>query len=78
MIRLTQAQRHVLIKLWQPSGDGCRWLTGRGALASAKVLRRLGLAEFVKPGQFNGEFWKLTGAGSLELAEMGFSKEGVA
>lgn len=71
MIKLTPSQGRVLLylaRLDEHNQDGSRYLHGRGRLASAQVLCRLGYAEFVGLGTFNGERWRITeaGRGALE------------
>ncbi len=81
-MRLTPSQLQVLRRLARPNDRpganlpaGCHYLRGRGPLASAQVLARLGLARLVGPGWFNGEHWRITDEGreALALLEEGSS-----
>lgn len=67
-MKLSQGQWRIL---WTLANAGDRpdvLLKGRGPLASAAVLGRLGLAEQTGGGYFNGERWRLTDEGR-RLAE---------
>ena len=69
-MKLTESQRSLLYRLAMPSGNpvvrNTHYVRGRGPLASAQVLRRLGLAENVGVGSFDGEHWRITDAGVAE------------
>ena len=71
MSGLSPNQRRVLRVLAARGDRPDVLLKGRGELASAAVLRRLGLAERTGTGWFNGERWRLTPAGEEEAARVG-------
>lgn len=74
-MKLSLSQQRLLLWLAGAAAEMnfTRRVRRRGPLASASVLRALGLVEYIGPGVFNGEYYHLTAAGR---AMAGSLKEG--